>query len=524
MNRHLPCILSAGILLLLAGCQRYSLLMPENVLSVLEKAGNNRAELQKVFSHYHKAEDSLKLKAAYFLVGNMSDQAYVTFAVADTAGNEIGFNVLDYRDYDALSRAWDSIILVRGPLIQKRTGTTPDYEIITAEYLISNIDLAFEAWNYPWARRLTFNQFCEYILPYRSTNEPLESWRKPLMDKYAWVLDSVKDREDPLEACVLINNDIRSWFRFDPRFYEHATDQGYSEMTGVKMGRCEDMTNLAIYSMRAMGVPVMSDFTPYWAKTGNNHAWNAILDKEGKVIIFMGGESNPGEYRLDQDKAKVYRKTFAVQKGSLASLIKEGEKVPKYIDRSNIIDVTEEYIPVSDIQVLLDAPESLGQRFAYLCVFNTGDWCPIHWALINSGMVTFTRMGRDIAYLPAYYIEGKVVPATLPLIPDREGRIQLIKADPSKTITLRLSSTTKRITLNTTDNIEKVFLNRGGEYELFYWDAGWISLGKQVATGGPLVFKNVPAGALYWLVSTKLEKDRPERIFIVNEKGETVWY
>lgn len=37
------------------------------------------------------------------------------------------------------------------------------------------------------------------------------------------------------------------------------------------------MTNLAIFAMRANGLAVTSDYTPFWADSSNNHAWNAIL-------------------------------------------------------------------------------------------------------------------------------------------------------------------------------------------------------------------------------------------------------
>ena len=83
-------------------------------------------------------------------------------------------------------------------------------------------------------------------------------------------------------------------------------------MMETKLGRCEDMTNMTIFALRANGLPVTSDYTPHWANSGNNHAWNAILDKNDSVIIFMGGEANPGEYELGHKLAKVYRKSFSV--------------------------------------------------------------------------------------------------------------------------------------------------------------------------------------------------------------------
>ncbi|WP_347280697.1 hypothetical protein [uncultured Phocaeicola sp.] len=54
-----------------------------------------------------------------------------------------------------------------------------DSQVITAEYLIENIDLAFSVWEQrPWAKHYSFDDFCKYILPYRIGDEPLESWRK----------------------------------------------------------------------------------------------------------------------------------------------------------------------------------------------------------------------------------------------------------------------------------------------------------------------------------------------------------
>ena len=518
-------ILIALPILLISCNQKTDKKLPSNVIEVLEMAGTNRSVLEEVINYYHDTGDTLKQQAAYFLIGNMADKEYITFAVADSSDKEIGFGVLDYPDYKTLSEAWDSITKVRGKLHQKRTGVFYDLEEITAEYLITNIDMAFDAWNKPWAKHLNFNQFCEYILPYRSTNEPLEDWRILLSEKYSWVIDSMADPNDPVEACRWINNDIKSWFRFDPRYYEHATDQGLKEMMDVKMGRCEDMTNLAIYSMRAIGVPVTSDFTPYWAKTGNNHAWNTILNNRGEVVIFMGGESNPGDYRLNQAKAKVYRKTFAKQYGNLADLSEDKEKAPKYINRSSITDVTSEYIPVADVEISLEKEIPDGEKFAYICVFNTGEWKAIHWSSIDDeGKVNFTGMGTDIAYLPAFYINGDIVPAGKPFILDNNGDPVYANPDIENPHTLELISTTKRITKNTTDNIEKVFLKEGETYELFFWDDGWVSFGKKETGGKPLEFKNVPSGALYWLINTKPAKDRPERIFVFTDKGEQVWY
>jgi hypothetical protein len=290
-----------------------------------------------------------------------------------------------------------------------------------------------------------------------------------------------------------------------------------------QMGRCEDMTNLAIYAMRAMAIPVMSDFTPYWAKTGNNHAWNVIFSKENKVIIFMGGLFNPGEYELNQAKAKVYRKTFALQPNSLAAIKPEWVKAPPYINRNNIIDVTKDYGPVSNVSLELEMNPPDSTYYAYICVFNSGEWKAIHWSSIEScNKVNFTEMGRDIAYLPAYYINESFVPAGVPFILTKEGKINYLKDDSSNLRTIKLISTTKKITKKATDNIKTAFFKKGVNYELFYWSNGWKSLGSKKANGRPLVFNRVPSNALYWLVAENSKKE--ERIFTIDNNGKQIWW
>lgn len=516
-------ILLIFIIISVVACSQNNSL-PENVQKVFEKAGDNRNELEKVIHHYQNPKDTLKLKAAFFLIGNMEEQSYLHFIVADSNNTDMHFNVLDYSDYKTMVAAWDSLEAIHGEISNWRDTTIFDFNSITADYLITNIDLAFKTWQeYSWAKHINFSQFCEYILPYRGSNELLEKWRPYFYEKYQWIKDSVKNIDDPVEAAILINNDIKSWFTFDSRFYRQKTDQGLSEMFKTKMGRCEDMTNLAIYAMRAMAIPVMTDFTPYWAKTGNNHAWNAIIDRNGKVIIFMGGLFNPGEYKLNQAKAKVYRKTFALQPNSLAVVKPEWEKAPPYINSNNIIDITNDYVPVTDVKLTLEQKVPDSMNYAYICVFNTGEWKAIHWSIIESGnKVNYTDMGLDIAYMPAYYVHEKIIPAGTPFILTKTGKTIFLKADTTDLRSIKLVSTTRRITQKATDNIEYAFFEEGLSYELFYWTGGWKSLGKKTAGNESLIFANAPAHAIFWLVAEN-SKDQ-ERIFTINASGKQVWW
>ncbi len=511
------------ILITLISCGPREFEPPKNVKAILDISGNNKAELEKVFQHYKNNGEVIKEEASYFLIGNMKDQGYAIYKLTDSIGNRINFNVLDYKNYDALLNGWDSIEKIHGKIDFKLDTLIPDYETITGNFLINNIDLAYEAWDKnPWAKRLNFDQFCEYILPYRSTNEPLEDWRSYFMKELSWVKDSVKDPTDPIEAACLVNDYIKSWFRFDERYYEHPTDLGLSEMLKNKMGRCEDMTNLAIFAMRSLGIPVMSDFTPYWANTGNNHAWNAILSKNDSVIIFMGGEANPGHYSLGHKLAKVYRKTFALQENSLAEKMQDWEKAPPYLGKNNIKDVTDDYVKTINIKLDLNKGIPDSTNFAYICVFNSGEWKAIDYTRLHGDKAYFSRMGMGVAYLPAFYYDEKIIPAGDALILSDSGKVEPKIPDGSHKITIKLYSTTKRLTKETTDFIETTDFKEGMNYNLYFWNDKWELIGKEKAGNGPLVFNNVPSNAIYWLVEEGSRKE--ERIFTLDETGNQVWW
>lgn len=504
-----------------AGVEKLS--YPKEVTAVLDSSGANHTDLEKILSHYSNAKDSLKLKAAYFLISNMEGHSYMKYALKDSTEKEIDFNPLDYPDYNTLESAFDTLKSRYGELDFKKKEEIFDLDTITADFLINQIDYAFRAWGEkPWAKNLSFENFREYVLPYRGSNEPLENWREVFWEKYNDIKNKMTEPSNPVEAARLINDDVKSWFSFDPRFYYHPTDQGLSEMLKNKLGRCEDMTNLTIYAMRANGLAVTSDYTPVWADFGNNHAWNAIVTPDGRVIPFMGAEANPGEYRLAHKPAKVYRKMFGKQEENLIFQKRKQEKIPGWLAGKNYLDVTAEYEDVCNITIPFkrEIPDSVD--VAYLCVFNDGEWKPIHWGWIKNGEVVFTDMGREIAYLPALYLDEKVVPFGTPFILQKDCTIRELEPEPLKTISVKLFAVAQPKQEISTGGIEKTFLTPGKAYELYFWKDEWKLLGSSVASEKPLVSEKVPAGSLYWLVPEGSDKEE-ERIFTI-EDGKQVWW
>jgi hypothetical protein len=496
---------------------------PPEVQAALEKSGDNRLELGKVIAHYENLEDTLKLQAAYFLVANMEGHSYVTFALRDSAGTEVAFDNTAYVNYESLLADWEVIEKNYPGLDFEKKDVIDDQKVIMADFLIENIEFAFRAWREkPWAKGLSFEEFREYVLPYRGSNEPLESWREYFWQKYAGIATSMSDFSNPIEAARIINNDVMTYYTFDPRFYYHPTDQGLAEMKKTHLGRCEDMTNITIYAMRANGLAVTSDYTPYWANSGNNHAWNAIVTPDHKVLPFMGAEANPGEYSLWNKLAKVYRKMYSKQLGNLIFRTRKQQKVPGWLAGKNYIDVTSDYVKTSDVVIALEKAPPDTVDIAYICVFNDGRWQPIHWGGIENGATDFSQMGRGIVYLPAYYVnEDSLDPAGSPFILGEDGIVRVLENLESRMMVTSLISTTAKVQQTSTDGVDQVYFEPGKRYELYYWDDGWKSVGQAVATDKPLGFANVPEGFLYWLVADGSNKD--ERIFTI-ENGRQVWW
>ena len=497
--------------------------LPPDVLAVLDSAGSNRAELEKVLDLYNAPADSLKFRAACFLIGNMTGHSYVTYALEDTTGKVIPYDVLEYPTFDSLQASFKVLEEKNGSLDFKKKDVIKDETTISTDYLINQIDYAFRAWRErPFAWWLTFDQFCQYVLPYRGSNEPLDPWRESFFTQFSSLQSSMKDSTDPIEAARLLNKDVMSWFKFDSRYYYHPTDQGLSEMRKSGMGRCEDMTNLAIFAMRANGLAVTSDYTPFWADAGNNHAWNAILLPSGKVVPFMGAEANPGEYTLFHKPAKVYRKTFDQHTENLAFQKHKQKKLPGWLSGKSYIDVTPDYVKTCDVTAKLTSPVADSVDIAYLCVFNSGEWQPIQWGRISGNSATFSAMGIDVMYMPAFYLNEKVVPAGPPFHLHGDCTVTNFEysADRLPT-TVQLISTTHRTLQTSTDGVIKSALDPGKEYELSYWDGEWKSAGKETATDQPLLFSKVPPGCLYWLVATGSDKE--ERIFTIDGVMQVWW-
>jgi hypothetical protein len=71
-------------------------------------------------------------------------------------------------------------------------------------------------------------------------------------------------------------------------------EMNYSMIMTTTRGMCDEMSALAVFAMRALGIPVTQDYTPKWPRSNIGHTWNSVYDSAGRHFSFMGTEAVPG--------------------------------------------------------------------------------------------------------------------------------------------------------------------------------------------------------------------------------------
>lgn len=231
----------------------------------LRVADKNRLELEKVLRYYQRdTADSLKYKATCFLIENMP---YYSYACGEQLEKyKLYYMWLKNSKGKSPQLISDSIKKVFGPIgntVRKR-----DILEIDSAYLCSNIEWAFKVWKeQPWGKNISFDYFCEYILPYRIDDESLASWREMYYEKYNSLLDSLRmsntlDKEDPVVAASYLierlPNKEHIFTSVTPTAFGHIGPEYVQYLSGS----CREVTDFGVYLFRALGIPCAIDFIP----------------------------------------------------------------------------------------------------------------------------------------------------------------------------------------------------------------------------------------------------------------------
>ena len=427
------------------------------------QAGNNSSELLTVLKHFQS--DPLKFEAAKFLIANMYDK--ISLDSASVVGAQPFYDFLadyihqkgKYEDTRIYYYLCDSIKNeIPDSTIHVSARYKLDNSFITAQYLIDHINKAFDIWqNNHWNTEIPFEDFCKYILPYKSSNDYWPESNSYFRSKYLDTINAYYNDSYTI-AGKCIDDTIKKTFGQDGQFFisfpfmRPTTFQNYAR---AQLGTCIEANTTIVSAMRSFGIPAVLNFIPYWGNSNAGHHWTEIVGEPSKGIYnneqlpspknqedivndmfwfkfdceTLEGIPENVQIRTCRTVPKVYRCNYAIQTNGLASIASTRD-IPNIFKNRGLEDITDSYVECYDINVPLEI-ESRPNEFAYLCCYDPDNisWTPVSWGIIHGKKAKFKKMGKNIVYLPAYYREGRIIPAGSPFLLTRDGKINLLNGN-----------------------------------------------------------------------------------------------
>lgn len=406
--------------------------------AALQFAGENRSELEKALRYYNPhSADSLKYRAVRFLIRNMPgcwgpDSSFI-----------LSYNHFydEYRDlivrypnqYPALGKKTDSLWDLKRPQLPGiEEYSIPDVRYISCDYLIEETEAAFRAWREnAYCRTCPFEEFCEYILPYRRKNGlTADRARQSFYQRHHGVFyhnDSIARQGIP--SFIRETDSLLYLYRHitHTRFYGNGIPVPSAfVLEYLGKGLCEHRCWFNSLLLSSVGTAAAVDFVPAWGNRNNSHSWNVAIINGQSYAFESFWDNNRWKYkRIYNNKTydrewgsfrlpKVYRHTYSIHPTAPATDRRvRSEDVPPLFKNYKKKDVSAEYFDTVNLTLRLpDVPEDT--YYAYLCVFGYQQWHPVQYGEIRGDKVTFEGMGKDIVYLPAFYRNGEIIPTGEP--------------------------------------------------------------------------------------------------------------
>ncbi|MFR4304509.1 MAG: hypothetical protein ACLT4H_12640 [Bacteroides thetaiotaomicron] len=367
--------------------------------NALQKAKENRSEIEKVLEYFSQSpNDSLKYKAAQFLIENMP--GHFTYSNDSIHLLHVGENKCPYdKNKWAINLQAELLYIRYFTLLGKnKLKKSEDIENLTSDFLIKHIETVFQKKDSClWLQDVNFEDFCEYLLPYRIGQEQPSLWRDSVFEGFAQLHNYIQNYDDTRTSSLSLSKRLLHIARIPwteaisilpPSISSYRTD-------------CEDTATRLLILYRLCNIPAAIDMIPCWGNYNGKHVWAQPIERRRRY-------TNELEKFNWTTIPKVYRKTYS----SHPIIAPKNEFIPPFFLDSHLKDVTKEYI--NTIQVTEKSfPKSV--YFGYLCVFNRGKWIPVAQSINHSGKCIFPDMGPGIVYLPAYFNnDQQLIPTSNP--------------------------------------------------------------------------------------------------------------
>ncbi|MBN2167104.1 MAG: hypothetical protein JW717_12565 [Marinilabiliaceae bacterium] len=317
---------------------------------------------------------------------------------------------------------------------------TADSLLITDSYLARNAELSIKAWQESeWYNSVDFEVFCNYVLPYKLTEEVPDHWRDSLYQYHQKLI---------VRNPVLKNLDSLYQYHLTKTYYSltsreklngiYKSASNYSWLTISGEGECRERCRYTMYHLRAAGAPATYDYIPHWGNSSSAiHAYVGLAHKEKqfdkllknnndphnlvndlnaamtayKLQEFINEEVPQGMYlQCEKTIPKIYRQTWANQDKMIGVLNGSPKnEVDFNLIKPNMIDVTAQYLNCGEFSLRKKLFDS--HSLAYLAIFDINGWIPVAFSEFNIlGTAKFENIGKNVVYLPAAKKDEEIIP------------------------------------------------------------------------------------------------------------------
>ncbi len=486
--------------------------IPKPVRKIIDLSGINRTQFLEALVKYENKDDSAKRKALFYLIANMGSHYEISYRLTDSNGKVYTFPLKDYPDYHTLIKHFRLTEEKHGKLILQPDTIILDIHSVTAPLLTTTIDSAFYCREHPFFNdyAYSYNDFYEYILPYRVANEKPEPFRHFFREKYCTGLFSILpgNQTDLITLISNIHRMVSNDIKFDKRFEKHFNYPTLSEISETGFGNYRDLAIYEVKAFRSFGIASTMDYSPYFADSAGGLFWPVVKIDDNSFIPVFRSNVPSDRFIAPGRIPKVFRREYKDDSTTLFRIKKISEHTPAFLGQFNYKDVTEEYIPVSDVLI----PLTDTSKYTYLAVFNNGAWHPVHWSLTNYNTeANFTKMGLNIVYLPVIIRNKKTIPAGVPFLLQNHNSVRFLSG----------KSTTSQQQITLTQTAPYRYLKPHRKYNIFIWDNdGWNFYNACLANYRGTIKASVPEKGLY-IISEKdfAEHFTDERPFIISNKS-----
>lgn len=345
------------LILLMSGCTPYDF--------IPKSAGDNKDNLIAVLNYCRKDSNQCKYASAEFLVKNM------------------GWHISEEND-----------------------GVYSDAAILSYDFLREHIDHAVEQWqSSPYSKDLTFEEFCEYLLPYRAAYG--FGHNVSGKERYDWVIEHIGLPDSITDIKELIkhyNNGVHALRERGGKRNIHYRD-GLNDLLYDDYTDCADKAVQTCLNLRAIGVPCVVEHNLGYRTFKAHHYHCAVWDTQHKEWIKFNGEEvkdYPGEGDwTSAELLNLYRETYAPQAGTPYV---EGAKMPRGFVSPCQKDVTHHTV---SIEIPLDT--IFKEQVPYLATFHRSETGlqPFTYGRIVGDKAIFDHVVPTVWYVVAIYPQGK---------------------------------------------------------------------------------------------------------------------